>query len=254
MQAVILAAGRGSRLGHHTADIPKCMLRVGRKTIIEHAIETLSSKGVRRFVIVTGHKGRKLREFLLQRFDLDITFVHNHVYRETNNIYSFYLGIKDVYDDIYLLNSDVFFHPEIFESLHSSGDNFLLVVDDYKQLGEEGMKVIAEGSRVLRISKRIPPEKADGEYIGIAKIPKNALEMLKDCTEEVIEEKGGGVFYEDAIQRMIDHGHEISYVSTKGLPWVEVDFPHELLIAERIYRSFRRLHYNHYVEKIKETL
>lgn len=243
MQAVILAAGMGSRLGHHTANIPKCMLKVGRKTIIEHAIETLSGKRVRKFVIVTGHKGRKLREFLLQRFDLDFTFIHNHVYRETNNIYSFYLGIKDVYDDIYLLNSDVFFHPEIFENLHFSSDNFQLVVDDYKHLSEEEMKVIAEGSRVLRISKRIPPKDANGEYIGIAKIPKNDLEMLKDCTEEVIEEKGAGVFYEDAIQRMIDYGHKISYISTKGLPWVEVDFPHELHIAERVYRSFNELRY-----------
>jgi len=75
MQAVILAAGMGKRMGTYTANIPKCMLKVGRKTIIEHTIEVLSDRGVRRFVIVTGHKGRKLREFLLQKFEIDFIFV-----------------------------------------------------------------------------------------------------------------------------------------------------------------------------------
>ena len=214
MQAVILAAGMGKRMGTYTANIPKCMLKVGRKTIIEHTIEVLSDRGVRRFVIVTGHKGRKLREFLLQKFELDFIFVHNRVYRETNNIYSFYLGIKEVADDAYLLNSDVFFHPNIFDKLHLSSNDFLLVIENLKRLGEEEMKVITEGPRVIKISKSIPPERAHGEYIGIAKIPKKALKVLKDCTEEVMEEKGAGVFYEDAIQRMIDLGYPVYYLST----------------------------------------
>ena len=242
MQAVILAAGMGNRLGNYTADNPKCMLKVGRKTIIEHIIEVLSSKGVKKFVVVTGYKGRKLREFLQRKFDFDFTFVHNHVYRETNNIYSFYLGIKDISDDMYLLNSDVFFHPQIFENLHLSAGDFLLVVDDFKRLGEEEMKVITEGSRILEISKRIPPERANGEYIGITKISKRVLGVLKDTTEEVMEEKGAGVFYEDAFQRMIDSGYEIHYVSTNGLPWVEVDFPHEILIAKRLAKNLSKSH------------
>ncbi|MFN3384766.1 MAG: hypothetical protein ACK401_07715 [Archaeoglobaceae archaeon] len=66
----------GSRLGHHTAEIPKCVLVVGEKTIIEHSIEVISSFRVRRFVIVTGHKGGKLRKFLETRFDFDFSFVH----------------------------------------------------------------------------------------------------------------------------------------------------------------------------------
>lgn len=167
----------------------------------------LAEAGVRKFIVVSGHKGRKLREFLTRRFDLDFTFVHNHVYRETNNIYSFYLGIKEISDDVYVLNSDVFFHSKIFERLQSSANEFLLVVDDSKLLGEEEMKVVAEGSRIVKISKRIPPELASGEYIGLAKIPAKFLEVLKNCTEEVIEE-GARVFYEDAIQRMIDLGYE----------------------------------------------
>lgn len=240
MMAVILAAGLGSRLGYHTAEIPKCMLRVGEKTIIEHTVEVLSSFGLKSFVIVTGHKGRKLRKFLETRFDLDFSFIHNYVYRETNNIYSFYLGIKDLSEDIYLLNSDVFFHPEIFKSLYLAENNFTLVVEDQKPLGEEEMKVIVKNERIVRISKRIPPSEASGEYIGMAKIPRRDLEVLKDCCEEVMEEEGAGVFYEDAIQRTIDLGNEVLSISTKGLPWVEVDFPHELTVAKKIYRNLAR--------------
>ncbi|MDI9610225.1 MAG: phosphocholine cytidylyltransferase family protein [Archaeoglobales archaeon] len=240
MKAVILAAGMGSRLGNYTEQIPKCMLKVGKKTIIEHAIEVLSSFGIKSFVIVTGHKGRKLRKFLTENFDLDFTFVHNHVYRETNNIYSFYLGIKDVWEDVILLNSDVYFHPGIFERLYLVPINrFLLVVDDQKPLGEEEMKVVIENSKILRISKRIPPKEANGEYIGMAKIPEKYLGLLKECAEQIMEESGAGVFYEDAIQQMIEMGNEVHYVSTQKMPWVEVDFPHELRIAKRVYESFR---------------
>ena len=137
------------------------------------------------------------------------------------------------------MNSDVFFHPNIFDKLHLSSNDFLLVIENLKRLGEEEMKVITEGPRVIKISKSIPPERAHGEYIGIAKIPKKALKVLKDCTEEVMEEKGAGVFYEDAIQRMIDLGYPVYYLSTEGSPWIEVDFPQELLIAERLHRNFK---------------
>lgn len=241
MEAVILAAGYGSRLGHHTAEIPKAMLKIGNKPLIHYALRTLEKNGIRDVIVVTGHKGYKLRDYLSQ-FDLNFNFVHNSLYRKTNNIYSLYLAIEHVRKGFYILNSDVLFHPEIFDSLHNSTNNALtLSVDTVKKLGEEEMKVKIVDGLIKKISKQIPPDEADGEYIGIAKVPKNAVDNLSEHVELVMDEKGRRVFYEEAFQSMMDAEIEVFYESTKGLPWIEIDTPSDLITAKySIYPSIQQ--------------
>ncbi len=240
MEAVILAAGFGSRLGHHTREIPKALLRVGDKPLIHYAIQTLMNNGIKDVIVVTGHKGYKLREYL-SRFDANFRFVHNSLYKKTNNIYSLYLAIEHVRKGFYILNSDVLFHPEIFKSLHNNGsENLILSVDTVKKLGEEEMKVRIINSSVKEISKQIPPSEADGEYIGIAKVHKSAVEDLSEHISLVMDKKGRRVFYEEAFQSMIDAGIEVNFESTGGLPWIEIDTPSDLMAARYVvYPSIR---------------
>ncbi len=234
MEAVILAAGFGSRLGHHTREIPKALLRVGDKPLIHYAIQTLMSNGIEDIIVVTGHKGYKLREYLSQ-FDANFSFVHNSLYKKTNNIYSLYLAIEYVRKGFYILNSDVLFHPEIFRYLHNNGsENLTLSVDTVKELGEEEMKVRISNSAVKEISKQIPPKEADGEYIGIAKVHRNAVDELSEHISLVMDRKGRRVFYEEAFQSMIDSGIEVNFESTKGLPWIEIDTPSDLMAARYV--------------------
>uniref|UniRef100_A0A7C3ZEQ8 Nucleotidyltransferase n=1 Tax=Archaeoglobus fulgidus TaxID=2234 RepID=A0A7C3ZEQ8_ARCFL len=231
MEAVILAAGFGSRLGHHTLEIPKALLKVGRKPLIHHTIQTLMENGINDLIVVTGHKGYVLRDYL-SHFDLNFKFVHNSLYRRTNNIYSLYLAMEHVTSDFYILNSDVLFHPDIFQKLHSSTkENLILSVDDFKELGDEEMKVKIENGVVKRISKQLDPSEADGEYIGIAKVKDNVVDELYNHVSKVIEKKGGRVFYEEAFQSMMDDDIAVYYESTNGLPWIEIDTPSDLMRA-----------------------
>jgi len=241
MEAVILAAGYGSRLGHHTSEIPKAMLKSGNKPLIHYAIRTLEKNGIENIIVVTGHKGYKLRDYLSQ-FDLNFNFVHDSLYRKTNNIYSLYLAIEHLRGGFYILNSDVLFHPEIFDSLHSnSSDSLTLSVDTVKKLGEEEMKVKIVDGFIKRISKEIPPDEADGEYIGIAKVPKNAVDNLSEHVELVMEKKGRRVFYEEAFQSMMDAEIGVTCESTKGLPWIEIDTPSDLITARyKVYPSIQQ--------------
>lgn len=234
MEAVILAAGFGSRLGHHTREIPKALLKIGNKPLIYYTIDTLMNNGVKDIIVVTGHKGYKLREFL-SKYDLNFKFIHNSLYKKTNNIYSLYLAIDYVKKGFYIINSDVLFHPEIFNYLHNSNtENLTLSVDTVKKLGEEEMKVKIVKGVVKKISKQILPENADGEYIGIAKVNKNVIDDLHNHISTVMNEKGGRVFYEEAFQSMIDAGLEINYKSTNGLPWIEIDTPSDLMTAKYV--------------------
>ena len=240
MKAVILAAGYGSRLGIFTKNIPKALLSIGNKPIIAYTLKILKDHGIHDIVVVTGYKGHKLRKYLTRNFDLDFSFIHNKHYKRTNNIYSLYLAMEKIDSSFYIINSDVLSHPKIFEYLHNSNKKELVLsVDTVKKLGEEEMKVRIENDRIIEISKEIPPNKADGEYIGFAKVPKRNVNDLHEHLEIVIEEKGKTVFYEEAFQSMIDAGIKLTYESTRGLPWIEIDTPYDLMLARK--EVFKRI-------------
>ncbi len=231
MEAVILAAGFGSRLGHHTREIPKALLKVGKRPIIHYAIQSLRKNGIEDVIVVTGHKGYVLKDYLSQ-FDLNLRFVHNSLYKKTNNIYSLYLAMNHVSSGFYILNSDVLFHPAIFDEIHSTTkDSLILSVDTFKKLGEEEMKVKIVDGLVKRISKQLNPSEADGEYIGIARVEKEVVDELYNHVSKVMDKKGRRVFYEEAFQSMMDDGIAVNYESTKGLPWIEIDTPVDLMRA-----------------------
>ena len=98
MQALMLAAGMGKRLGRFTKDSTKCMVPVNGKTLIEYAIEALIKVNIKRFVLVVGYKSEVLKNFISEKFPkerlngLEIVYIENTVFDKTNNIYSLYLA------------------------------------------------------------------------------------------------------------------------------------------------------------------
>lgn len=127
MQALMLAAGMGKRLGELTKDNTKCMLNIQGKTLIERAVEALLDSGVTKMTIVVGYKGENLKNFLTNKCtnprikEMDFTFIDNDVYDKTNNIYSLYLA-KEVLkeDDTILLESDLIYEPKLIKNLVES--------------------------------------------------------------------------------------------------------------------------------------
>ncbi len=235
MRAIILAAGMGSRLEKLTEKVPKALVDVGGKPLLAHSLSTLISEGITDFVIVTGHKAYKIREYIEENFDeINVEYIHNNRYDETNNIYSLYLAIKEINAPFYILNSDIIFHPGIFSIIHSSDKkNLTISVDFREELGKEEMKVKVEGERVVAISKKLDPSDSDGEYIGITKVTKKSGDLLFECVSETMEIHGRRVFYEHAFQMMIDRGYEINYSKTSGLPWTEIDTMEDLIFARK---------------------
>ncbi|AGK60877.1 putative sugar nucleotidyltransferase [Archaeoglobus sulfaticallidus PM70-1] len=246
MEVVILAAGLGSRLGHITSTKPKSLLRIGDKTLIRRIINTIRKYGIMDVVVVTGYKDRMIREHLRNAYNMNIEFVHNADYDITNNIYSLYLS-KDALSggDFYIINSDVLFHEKIFSILHTSKKNgLILAVDVVKKLNRESMKVVLINNRVLWISKKIPTDKANGEYIGLAKVGSKEFKSLFRSLRQVMEIHGYNEFYESAFQHMIDNGRPVTYESTRGLPWIEIDTIEDLRLAnEQIYPKILRTRY-----------
>jgi choline kinase len=237
MRAVIIAAGTGSRLGEYSKDKPKTLVEISGTPILGYTLDNLIREGIKDIVIITGYMGHKIKEFVNKKYSsLNVSYVHNEIYDKTNNIYSIYLARdKLVNSDFLLINSDVLFHGGILQALRrSEKEGVILSVDFSVKLGEEEMKVKVEGDAIVEISKKIPPKEADGEYIGLTRVDRSFSEIFFESLEKTMKEKGTGVFYEEAFQTMIDDGIKLRYESTQNLPWIEIDTPEDLKIAQEV--------------------
>uniref|UniRef100_UPI002597D912 phosphocholine cytidylyltransferase family protein n=1 Tax=uncultured Varibaculum sp. TaxID=413896 RepID=UPI002597D912 len=134
MQALILAAGMGSRLKDLTANNTKCMVKVNGVTMIERMLHQLDAKALSKIVIVTGYEGQKLIDYI-STLDIStpIEFVDNPIYDQTNNIYSLWLA-KDklLEEDTLLLESDLIFEDRVLDDLLEDPRKTLALVDKYE--------------------------------------------------------------------------------------------------------------------------
>lgn len=134
MQALMLAAGMGKRLGKYTENATKCMVPVNGKTLIEYAIESLIAAGIKKLTLVVGYKREVLKNFLKGKYkEIQINYIDNDVYDTTNNIYSLYMA-KDVLaqDDTILLESDLIYDKKIIKELINNKNPNLAVVSPFE--------------------------------------------------------------------------------------------------------------------------
>ena len=135
MQAIILAAGMGRRLGEYTKDNTKCMLPVNGVRLIDRTLGQLSKLDLKRVVIVVGYQGQNLIDYIGNRYDdqLKIEFVNNPDYDKTNNIYSLALAKDKLQeDDTLLIESDLIFDDGMFSLLTENPYPNLALVAKYE--------------------------------------------------------------------------------------------------------------------------
>lgn len=236
MKAVILAAGMASRLRPLTDNCPKCLLKVGGRTLLGRTVDNIMAAGISRLVVVTGYREEMIRTFLTDKYpQLDITFIQNKDYRTTNNIYSLWLARPEVAGrEFLLLDSDILFDGEIIRRLFA-GSGSTLALNSHK-LGEEEIKVILdEDNLVKEISKTCSIEQAAGESVGIEKMTAGYSEALFDELRMMIEDEGqDNVFYEKAFERLIPKGHRFSVTDISDLFSMELDTVEDFDAAKKL--------------------
>lgn len=239
-RAIIFAAGSGSRLGSYTRDIPKTLLKVGDQTIFDKMVSTLSGIGIGNVIVVIGFAGEKLRSHVstLSRSlignPIAFEFIEN-TKLELGNVYSFWLAREYMNEDFLLLNSDVIFDQRILELLVRSPHSSALAIDDHKELAEEEMKVLTSKNGVIKeISKKIDPQLAKGEYIGVMKISAPDAQIVLGKIADMLKEQDSPSYYEDAIRIVAKETDTFFSCSTQGLSWTEIDTPEDLSYARDI--------------------
>lgn len=227
MKAVILAAGMASRLRPLTSSTPKCLLKVGERTLLQRSMDALVREGIREFVIVTGYLHEQVEAFVSRTYgeDISVRFIHNKDYETTNNIYSLWLARPEADgEDILLLDSDLLYDGDIVKRvLADKHENVLTLIRH--ELGEEEMKVVTDArGAITEISKTCDPAQAAGESLGIERMGKAYTAALyRELEVMMTQEHLENSFYELAFLRLISRGSTFSVLDVTDLFSCELD-------------------------------
>ena len=234
MIGVILAAGMAKRLRPLTDTKPKCLLKVGDRTLLERTVNAMCMAGIQEFLVVTGYRGEMIRDFLTSHFSLlTFHFLDNTDYEHNNNIYSLWMACQKVRGSEFLLmDSDILCDPAAIVRIAQEQTSALAV--NRHELGEEEMKVVVDAdSRITEISKTCRPEDAMGESVGIEKITADYSEALaRELDQMILQEGLIDIFYERAFERLIPQGHTFKVVDTTHYFSYELDTPEDFQRAQ----------------------
>lgn len=255
MQAIILAAGMGKRLGEYTKNNTKCMVPVNGVRLIDRMLTQLSSLNLNRVVIVVGYEGAKLMEYIGDRYDdkLKIEYVHNPIYDKTNNIYSLALAKQQMEeDDTLLLESDLIFDSEMLDILVKHPDANLALVAKYETWMDGTMVCIDDDRNIVNfIPKKAFKYSDTDKYYKTVNIYKFSKEFLRDkyipFLDSYSKVMGNNEYYENVL-RIISF---LNNTDLKALPitaekWYEIDDKQDLDIAECLFAEEKDILHKYY--------
>ena len=243
MQAVILAAGVGKRLGHLTKNSTKCMVDLNGRRLIEYTLESLAMAGVGHVVMVIGHGADEVRRFLGSTYGgLRISYVENPVYAKTNNIYSLYLA-KDYMeeDDTLLLESDIIFEPRLLKEVLAHEAENLAVVAKFQSWMDGTVATMDAGENITGFISKKKIDWTDlckyYKTVNIYKLSRTFCRtQFLPFLKTYIEAKGVNEYYEEVLKLLtfIDSGALKAFEMGDRL-WYEIDDIQDLDIASILF-------------------
>lgn len=244
MQAVILAAGMGRRLGKYTQDNTKCMVKVNGETLISRLIRQITRHNeITKIVVVVGYKGNLLKDYISSlNPDIQIEYVENPDYAKTNNIYSLYLA-KDYLcqDDTLLFESDLIFEDSVLDLLINDSRDTLALVDKFQSWMDGTCVELTENNMIKRFVARnkFDFNRVDRYYktVNIYKFSKYFSEHYYiPFLEAYCQVLGKNEYYEQVLKviAMLDNP-PISALCLSGQKWYEIDDLNDLNIATTLF-------------------
>lgn len=231
MQAIIVAAGEGTRLRPLTEDCPKALLEVGGKSLITRSIEILHAQGVADIILVVGFREEKIKEHLAA---FQISWLSNPSYQSNNNMASLRLALPFIKENFLYLHSDLIYAPQLLQQIVADqGPNVLLV--ERKSCNEEDMKVKVEAGVLLESNKEIALAESFGEWTGIAKFSSPFAKVLAEQIDILLKQGHQKAYDTLAFTQLARKGHTINISPFTGLPWIEIDTLDDLEQARTLF-------------------
>ena len=244
MQAIILAAGMGHRLGEYTKDNTKCMISINGIKLIDRFLKKLSCMNLSRVIIVVGYKSENVIDYIGSRYDnkLKIEFINNPIYDKTNNIYSLSLAKEQMMeDDTLLLESDLIVDDRMFDLLIDDEYPNLALVAKYEAWMDGTMVCLDQDNNIVNFVPKSAFRYEDiGSYYKTVNIYKFSKEFCKKryipFLEAYVKALGDNEYYEQVLRVItLINIEELKAKPIGDLPWYEIDDVQDKDIAETIF-------------------
>jgi choline kinase len=252
MRAVIIGAGRGSRLGHETREIPKTLVEVMGRPMLEWVLDALGRAGFARkdVVFISGYAEDVLRA----RYP-ELQYVRNAGWEKNNILHSLMCAREFLGDGFVSTYADIVYEPEVVEKLVANPHDIVLGCDTawrrrYTQRSQhpetDAEKMRAEGERVLEVNRAIPSDQASGEFIGVMKLSPSGARRFVDTFDELESRLAGKVWRDGRVfemsylihqlQHMLEQGSAMHRENTDG-GYMEIDTLEDLAMAATWWRD-----------------
>ena len=257
MQAIILAAGMGKRLGEYTKNNTKCMVPVNGTPLIDRVLAQLSKIDLTRVVMVVGYEGQKLKKYIGDNYQgLKIEYVNNPVYDKTNNIYSLALAKDKLQeDDTLLIESDLIFDNGMFNLLVDNPYPNLALVAKYESWMDGTMVRIDDDNNIVDFVPKAAFRYNDiDSYYKTVNIYKFSKEFSQTkyvpFLDAYTKAVGNNEYYENVL-RIITflNSHDLKALPITNEKWYEIDDKQDLDIAEALFadeKDVLRKYYGRY--------
>ena len=223
MKAVILAAGKGTRLGSMTAGKPKCLVEIRGRPILDYQLDALHAAGVDDITVVAGYLAEQVAAHAQGRYRV----LHNDRYDTSNSIYSLWVARAEAAGkDFVLLNGDVVAEPELLRELVHCPAPCAALVDEQKARLDGEMNVEIDDNRITAFSKQVSAAEASAESAQITRFGARESTLLFNRIEALVE-RGEIQHFPAQAYDAVFAGSEMIPVYTRGRWHFEIDTPED---------------------------
>ncbi|GKX67820.1 phosphocholine cytidylyltransferase family protein [Inconstantimicrobium mannanitabidum] len=221
MRALILAAGRGTRISRYLSGRPKCTVDIGGETLIEHTVKQLRKAGINEIGIIVGYNQKAVREILREH---QVSFFYNPFFDVTNSIASAWFADRFIKndDDIIIMNGDVFIENSLLDDILNEKVSPVLFSDSSRK-EQADYKFYYEDNILKKYGKELSGKDVSGEYIGIARIGREFIDTFKSSLDNMIEAQQHSLWWENALYEL-SKDNDIYVRDVAGKFWAEVDY------------------------------
>jgi choline kinase len=248
MHAIILAAGRGSRLAEHNPEgRPKCLMEIGGRSLLARHLELLQELRIQRVDLVVGYEADQIIEHVGQLFVRPEVAFHFNPRFQQGSVISLWAAQQTLLqgDDTLLMDADVLYHPEILKRLVASQHADCYLIDRNFVPGDEPVKIAVEKGLMVEFRKKLDSTLTYeflGESVGFFRFSADtSARLARECTRFDAEGLADAPHEEALRNLLLENPASFAFEDVSGLPWIEIDFPEDVVRAsEQILPAIRQ--------------
>lgn len=218
IQAIILAAGKGSRFHDLTKKIPKCLLNIGNTTILDRQIDLLLENDIHEIFVVTGYQSDLIKKHLYKK---NIKIIKNEKYDIFDNLYSFWCVKNFITTDFICIYGDLVFDSELLLEFLKNKNNCLMIDEPIHEFDNHSVEI--KFGLIKNINFNYDTLNHNGQFIGILKFNKSSLYLLKKSLNDLEKNKDLGGEFVILIKSLIKNKMIIYAYNVNRKTWINVN-------------------------------